>query len=215
MPSFHYIGYALNSAVREEQHSWTGSASTNWLGSLVLAIMRYHFPEEEYELEFFVICLLGFEEQAAIAEVLLAIIGHGYFWTGLGFNIAFCGQSVNSIQMTALSQAERNEKWDDWAQYIHDHTPFAENGKRDDRLTDALLKKERRVVYDAARQEVMDLRSKQDDVKAKFMAIDWEDEDFDDEEIVELKEKIEQKLKVLEDFDVKHGSKLHRASLEP
>jgi hypothetical protein len=109
-PGFRYVGYAMNAASRREQHGKTGSSSTNWLGSLILAICHYYWTDWEYKLEFHILILLGAEVQATVAEQLMAVIGQTYFWTGRGINIAHCGNSVASVTMSKKTEAERKVK---------------------------------------------------------------------------------------------------------
>lgn len=167
-PSFHYIGYALNILNRMEQHEKTGTNNTNWLGSLVLSILQWRWSNQDFQFHFHVMCLLGDEDQATIAEMLLAVIGHGYYWTGRGFNIQHCGASVASIEMKTISEAGRREIWTSWRKYIMEETPWKENLRWENELTKKLQVKLRRQPLEEVRQRVGRKRAEVEAFKTKY-----------------------------------------------
>ncbi|KAF2122569.1 hypothetical protein BDV96DRAFT_593095 [Lophiotrema nucula] len=120
-----------NTEKREDEHARTGSKSTGWLASLVLSGLNWRWYKKHrklpgqpcfdgYSLHFNVICLLADKNHAALAEIILACVARAYFWTGLGLNVAHCGQ-VGSVWNTA------DGDWEDWRRWILENTDMAAN----------------------------------------------------------------------------------------
>jgi hypothetical protein len=165
LPRLTYIGYAIDADKRKKQHAQTGSESKNWLASLVLSICKVRWPYRGFKLHAHVICLLGDEKQAAIAEMLLAVISQSYYWTGRGFNIVLAGGSLASIEMKKKTSDERNQAWEDWKGYILNSTPWKENlawvaEKTQKRIEDTQCApiREEQAQLDAEREEMEEIR---------------------------------------------------------
>lgn len=142
-----YVGYALNAVIREKQHLQTGSPGTNWLSSLCVSILNYLFKgrddvREPFRMELHVISFIGSEPGASMAEMLFGIITSSYYWTGLGFNVAFCGNSVLSIELKGKSDSEKRKLREDWAAYLVDSTPMPDNLKWSAKARERLVEKE-------------------------------------------------------------------------
>jgi hypothetical protein len=207
-PSFHYIGYAFDAEARKEQHAKTGTRSTNWLGSLVVSICNYKWPDRGYCLHFHVTCLIANPAQAAVGEMLLTVIGHGYYWTGRGFNIGIAGASVNSIYMETYTETRRNELWKEWKGYIVEETPWLANLESDTNLVQGHRSMERMKPLEEAKATSSACIVQQSRFTELYESIDWTDPQIDPalrERIMQTNAKIthskELRLEVLRDSE--------------
>jgi hypothetical protein len=196
-PGLTYIGYAIDAHARREQHSKTGSASTNWLSSLVVSICQVKWPTRGFELHFHVICLIGDEKQAAISEMLLAVITRSYYWTGRGFNIALCGISVGSIEMPSKPREEKTKLWRAWRHYILNNTPWEENVKWNAAKNKKLIENLQRVPIEATEARSAAKRVELEEFRTLMEEIDWDDPAIDHS----LKDECERDLKDLRTMD--------------
>jgi hypothetical protein len=177
IPPFHYVGYALDIESRMNEHAKLGS-DAGWFGSLICALINDEYRNMTFSWHFQVVCLLGDEGQAAIAEMLLAAISHSYYWTGLGINVAHCGLSVASIKMKSLdpdpkiNDQKRDKIWTRWRKYVIKCTSLEENLEWHNDLTEKTTTQARRRKLEETSVRLQYKWKAVDEFKAAYEAAD-------------------------------------------
>jgi hypothetical protein len=103
-----YCGFSATPIEWQNQHQ---SGRTNWLSTLVVAILRYLFSDTVgkpmFQMKFYALCYLVSKQECKPGEELFTRIGGGYHQTGRGFNIAPAGLSVASSDLNTTSPTKR------------------------------------------------------------------------------------------------------------
>ena len=122
-PLMQYIGYAMNASLRRKQHE--SFNSTNWLCMFVQAYAEAAWPGE-FGMATFTVCLISENFVGPVAEMLLTRLTRAYYHAG-GFSIDQAGESMASIKMDKLTQAQRDKIWQENQTYISKNTPLDAN----------------------------------------------------------------------------------------
>jgi len=128
-PPLLYIGYAARGDIRQRQHEACGSSS-NWLATLVQSFCNVVWGRGSFRMHFFAICPLSEEQQGPVAEMLLTRIPGAYYHNGGGFCIDIAGKSMESIHFNKLNAAQREERWNDFGDWIDQNTPANKNWEK-------------------------------------------------------------------------------------
>lgn len=121
-----YIGYAARADRRRRQHEACGKSS-NWLATLVQAVCNVLWGQGRYQMHFMVICMLSFEAQGMVAEMLLTRIAGAYYNTGGGFCIDVAGKSMESLYFKSLTHHQNVDKWNELSEWVSANTNVEAN----------------------------------------------------------------------------------------
>lgn len=103
-----YTGYTNKASRRWKEHD---DNPENYLMGAFLSAARYLYPEDEYDLQKYVIAPLASSEEAPIAEIIVCALGDGYYDSGFGLNMADAGESNSSISAIQESQWIKIWNW--------------------------------------------------------------------------------------------------------